>query len=394
MRVALVVPHIFMHRDILPEVIFSPGHLALSLVSELSEQDVDVTLYTPGPVETSVKNITADMSLFERELAGRGDNYIDLLKKHPFTFITLARQVQSEIIARAYHDANDGKFDLVHIYTNEEEIALPFAKLCTKPSVFTHHDPFNFLVKYKNNLPKYKDLNWISLSFAQRIGMPADTNWVGNIYHGLTDNQLTPVKKPSGDYVAYLGRIIEPKGVHLAIKAVQKYNETASMPLKLRIAGKHYAEESKDKYWREMILPELDDVNIFYDGFIEDSRMKRNFLGNARALLVPSLFDEPFGMVTLESFACGTPVIALDSGALPEIVQDGKTGFVVKKVLNWNERVDENIAAAQLTEAIKNVDSIERVDCRKSYEDNFTVQRMAHEHKSIYKSLISKLKIP
>ncbi len=379
LRVGLVVPHIFMHRDILPQVIFSPGHLALSLAKGLHEQGVDVTLFSPGSVETSVTNITADLRLFEQELAGRGDNYMDLLKKHPFTFITLARQVQSELVAKAYQMANDDKLDIIHIYTNEEEIALPFAKLCDKPVVFTHHDPFNFLVKYKSNFPKYKDFNWLSMSYAQRSGMPKDTNWVGNIYHGLDDPILKPVKQPSDDYVAFLGRIIEPKGVHLAIAAVKKYNETAKTPLRLKIAGKHYAEESKDTYWQEVIEPELGEF-VEYVGFIETSEKKRDFLGNARALLVPSLFDEPFGMVTLEAFACGTPVIALDSGALPEVIKDGVTGFVVTKS-------SETGTINNLAHALKNISSINRTACRQAYERDFTMKKMASEHALIYTSL-------
>lgn len=389
MRVALVVPHIFMHREILPQVIFSPGHLALSLAEELQKQGADVTLFTPGPVETKVRNICSDLSLFERELAGRSDTYMDLLRKHPFTFITLARQVQSELVAKAYSTANNGQFDIVHIYTNEEEIALPFAKLCQKPVVFTHHDPFNFLVKYKNNLPKYKHLNWISMSYAQRLGMPKDTNWVGNVYHGLDDPKLQPLKKPSKDYIAFIGRIIEPKGVHLAIAAVKKYNKTATKPLMLRVAGKHYAEESKDRYWQEKILPEIDNETIFYDGFLEDATAKQKFLANARALLVPSLFDEPFGVVSIEAFACGTPVVALDSGALPEVVEDEKTGYIVKKTLNWNRKADGSSAIKDLAEAIGRVDNIDRSLCRQAYETRFTLSRMAREHLEVYSKLIN-----
>lgn len=386
MRVALVVPHIFMHREILPHVIFSPGHLALSLAKGLVKNGVDVTLCTPGPVETPVTNITADLSLFERELAGRQDTYLDLLKKHPFTFITLARQVQSELIAKVYQLANDNLFDVVHIYTNEEEIALPFAKLCKKPVVFTHHDPFNFLVKYKNNFPKYKDLNWLSLSYAQRAGMPEDTNWVGNIYHGLDDDALTPVEYPTSDYVAFMGRIIEPKGVHLAISAVKKYNETAAVPIALKIAGKHYSEVSKDQYWQEVIEPQLNET-IEFVGFIDESNAKRDFLGYARALLVPSLFDEPFGMVSIEAFACGTPVIALDSGALPEVIEDGKTGFIVKKSRNWNGKVDEPATVARLIGALQHIKDVNRSSCRLAYETRFTLSKMAQGHKIVYEKL-------
>ncbi|HEY2004696.1 MAG TPA: glycosyltransferase, partial [Candidatus Saccharimonadia bacterium] len=185
LRVGLVVPHLFIHREIMPQVIFSPGRLALQLAEGLAAAGVDVTLFTPGPADTSVRNVTVDLGYFERELAARGDSYIGLLKKHPLVFVSLARQAQAELIAKAYAMANAGELDLVHIYTNEEDLALPFAQFCSKPVVFTHHDPFSFLVRYKHVFPKYAHLDWISVSLAQRREMPADTNWVANIYHGV-----------------------------------------------------------------------------------------------------------------------------------------------------------------------------------------------------------------
>ncbi len=372
-RVALVVPHIFIHRDILPGVIFSPGKLAIDLCDELQRQGNDVTLFAPGPVDTSVPVITADLSYFEHELAGRDDTYLELLKKHPFTFISLARQVQSELIAKAFQMANDDQFDVVHIYTNEEDIALPFAALCTKPVVFTHHDPFNFLVKYKNTFPKYKHLNWISMSHAQRRGMPDDTNWIGNIYHGLAADAWKPNYQPTDGYVAYLGRIIEPKGVHYAIEAVKTYNQTAKQPLKLKIAGKHYTGHSKDTYWQTRIEPELGDM-IEYVGHINNHTDKQAFLGNARALIVPSTFDEPFGMVTIEALACGTPVIGTPSGATPELIKDGVTGFVVDPTA--------------ISTTFDKLATIDRSACRQDFEKRFTLERMASEHQTIYRSLL------
>lgn len=372
LRVGIVVPHIFIHRDILPGVIFSPGQLAIALCEELAAQGIDVTLLAPGPVDTSVPVITADLSYFETELAGRGDTYLELLKKHPFTFISLARQVQSELIAKAYQLANDDQFDVIHIYTNEEDIALPFASLCQKPIVFTHHDPFNFLVKYKNTFPKYKHLNWISMSYAQRAGMPNDTNWVGNIYHGLRAEGWTPNYQPAGEYVAYLGRIVEPKGVHYAIEAIKTYNQSATSPLTLKIAGKHYTGHGKDTYWRDVIEPELGNT-VEYVGHISNLQDKQVFLGNARALIVPSTFDEPFGMVTIEALACGTPVIGTPSGATPELIRDGQTGFVV--------------SPNRIADVLGKIDSIDRHVCRQDFEQRFTLERMAQEHITIYKTL-------
>jgi glycosyltransferase involved in cell wall biosynthesis len=387
LRVGIVIPHIFMHREILPHVIFSPAKLALSLADGLTQHGVEVTLFTPGPIDTTVRNVKADLSYFEAELEGRGDSYTDLLKKHPFTFITLARQVQSELIARAYTAANNDELDIVHIYTNEEDTALPFANLCTKPVVFTHHDPFNFLVKYKSLFPKYPHLNWISMSYAQRADMPSTTNWVGNVYHGVTDPDLRAIAAPSNDYVAYFGRIIQPKGVHLAIQAVLHYNQAhPDNPVKLKIAGKHYAGHKKDSYWHEQVEPLLSGA-ISYVGFINDTKEKRDFLGNAQALIVPSLFQEPFGMVSIEAFACGTPVVALDSGALPEVVHDGKTGYIIPKSYAADGTVDETQTISHLAEALTKLSAIDRTTCRADYEQRFTAEHMCADHLAIYRKL-------
>ena len=376
-----------MHRDILPHVIFSPAKLALELAEGLKASGAQVTLFTPGPISTTAKNITADLSYFEQELKGRDDSYTDLLKKHPFTFITLARQVQSELIAKAYAMANNDQLDLVHIYTNEEDIALPFAMLCQKPVVFTHHDPFNFMVKYKNVFPKYKRLNWISMSYAQRKGMPGDTNWVGNIYHGLNEYDLTPIKHPTNDYIAYLGRIIQPKGLHLALLAVKQYNQTASSPLKLKIAGKHYAGHKKDTYWQEIVEPLLDDPNVEYVGFVGPEE-RQTFLSNAKALIVPSLFEEPFGLVSIEALACGTPVIGLNSGAIPEVINQDIFGIVVDKQTHADGTLDDQSTIEALARALPKIEKIDRQVCRRAFEARFTAERMCQEHLAVYKRLI------
>lgn len=380
LRLALVVPHLFIHRDILPRVIFSPGELAIELVEGLRNNGIEVTLYAPGPVKTSVPTVTADLSLFEQELERRGDDYLDLLKKHPATFVGLARQVQSEILAKAFLAANNDEFDIVHVYTNEEDLALPFSRLCTKPVVFTHHDPFNFLVKYKNNFPKYTDLNWISLSYAQRQTMPGNTNWVANIYHGLDSAVWRPASGTSKKYLAFLGRIVQPKGLHLAIKAVKQYNQTASEPLTLKIAGKHYADTSSDDYWQTVIEPELGE-HIEYVGFLKGTEARNTFLRDAQALIVPSLFDEPFGMVMIEALASGTPLVGLDSGAIPEIISDSN-GILVKK------HDDETKTINELVTALESIHRVEREACRRDFEKRFTIERMCSEHADLYKKLI------
>jgi glycosyltransferase involved in cell wall biosynthesis len=380
MKIGLVVPHIFMQDKILPHVIFSPGDLAIDLAENLNTLNQDITLFTPGPVKSSIKNKTADLSLFQKELDVRGDDYLDLLKKHPFAFVTLSRQVQSEIISEAYKFANDDKLDVVHIYTNEEDTALPFAELCKKPVVFTHHDPFNFLVKYKSVFPKYKHLNWVSLSIAQRSGMPKNTNWVANIYHGLPLNAYKANYKIPHNYIVYMGRIIESKGVHLAIKAVQEFNKSTDDKITLKIAGKHYSGNKKDTYWQEKIEPELSDPNIEYVGFLKNTDDKQKILEKAKALIIPSIYDEPFGMVMIEALACGTPIIGLDSGAIPEII-NSKNGILINKF-------NDQKTIQKLSLAISRVSKVDRRDCRDDFEQKYTSTRMAKDYLDVYEKLV------
>ncbi len=387
MRIGLVVPHIFMQDSLLDSVIFSPGTLAKDLAQELESQEHSVTLFSPGSVLFSGKNVTADLSYFEHELKLRGDTYIDLLKKHPLTFITLARQVQSELLAKAFVMANNDELDIVHIYTNEEDTALPFSRLCSKPVVFTHHDPFNFLANYRSLFPKYPHLNWLSISKAQRKVMPTETNWVKNIYHGLDTNRFTPNLNPQGNYIAYLGRIIEPKGVHLAVQAIKQFNQqNPTNTVKLKLAGKHYAGKTKNTYWEEQILPQIDDEIIEYVGHIKTDTEIQDFLGNAKALIVPSTFEEPFGMVMIEALACSTPIIGLDSGAIPEVI-NAQNGILVNKEFDGTT-INDASTAANLAQAINKIIDIDRKACRKSFEQHYTLRRMAQEHIEAYEQLL------
>ncbi len=376
MRVGIVVAHIFMQDALLDNVIFSPGALAIDLANGLVDAGHEVHLYTPGPVTTTTQNITADMSGFEDELKLRGYGYIELLKKHPLTFVTLARQVQAALIAQAFADANQNQLDVAHIYTNEEDIGLQFAEFCTKPVVFTHHDPYNFSSGYRALFPHKPHLNYIAISESQKKHMPSDTNWLATIYHGQPLDRYHFERTPE-DYVLFIGRVVAAKGTHLAIKAVKHYNEqNPDKPLKLKIAGKHYG----DSYFADHIEPELDDC-IEYVGFVNENTAKQALIGHAKALIVPSVFEEPFGLVLIESLACGTPVIGLDSGAIPEVITNDKTGYVVPKT-------SEQEIIKAIANNLSKLDLLDRSTCRAEFEARFTTAHMVEQHVLAYQRLL------
>lgn len=400
MKIGLIVPHIFMSDEILPNVLFAPGELSINIANKFQATGNDITLFTPSKVTTKAKNITADMGYFEKELRLRKCTYLDLLAKHPLIFISLARQVQSELIAKAYTMANHGNFDIIHVYTNEEDTAITMSALCNIPIVFTHHDPFNYYVRYKNIFPKYHKLNWISFSYAQRKSMPKDTNWIANIYHGIDLDRYLPNYQHNSNYLLYMGRIIEPKAVHLAIKAIKKYNlGHPNTKLQLKIAGKYYIEKDKPLYWRNIIKPFIDNKYIKYIGLIKDDKTKNEILANAKALIIPSTFEEPFGMVMIESLACGTPLIGLDSGSIPEIIINGVNGIIAKKIYkksnkntktNHQKIINEVRTANNLAIAIDKVNDIDRYKCRLDFENRFTSQRMCDDYLIIYKKVLNR----
>jgi glycosyltransferase involved in cell wall biosynthesis len=260
---------------------------------------------------------------------------------------------------------------------NEEELALSFAELAKMPVVLTHHEPYNYLLKYRSLFPKYAaSRNFISISKSQRASLP-QANWVGNVHHGLAPEKFQLQEKKS-DYFAFLGRIIEPKGVHLAIQAALKAG------VKLKIAGKHYGQTEKDDYWQNFIAPHIDGKQIEYVGFLSTTAEKQDFLGGARAMIMPSTWEEPFGLVVLEAFACGTPVIALNRGALTEIISPGVNGVVV------DYEVNQDIVVANLANSMKNITELvgSPSEIRDSFTSSFTAAKMAAGYLDVYRKLI------
>jgi glycosyltransferase involved in cell wall biosynthesis len=204
----------------------------------------------------------------------------------------------------------------------------------------------------------------VSISDAQRTPVP-DAGWVRTIHHGLPAQSLTPLpRKPS--YLAVLGRISPEKGMDRAIRIGEK----CGLPVK--IAAK--IDRVDVQYFQETIRPLLNPPHAEHIGEIGDAD-KSEFLSGAYALLAPLDWPEPFGLVLIEAMACGTPVIAFNRGSVPEVVEDGLTGFVVS---------DEAGALA----AIERLPQLSRVAIRRRFEQRFTARRMADDYLSVYAELM------
>jgi glycosyltransferase involved in cell wall biosynthesis len=210
----------------------------------------------------------------------------------------------------------------------------------------------------------FPDMPLVSISNAQRRPIP-DANYVGTVYHGLP-RDLTLTLNPRGGYLAFLGRISPEKRVDRAI-AISR-----AVGLPLRIAAK--VDRVDEVYFRAEIEPLLNQPGIDYIGEIDD-RSKQSFLGEARALLFPIDWPEPFGLAMIEAMACGTPVLAFRHGAVAEVIDQGVTGYVV-------DSVDEAVCA------LGRVVALDRSAVRRRFEERFTVSRMAHDYCRVYERLI------
>ena len=212
----------------------------------------------------------------------------------------------------------------------------------------------------------FPEIPLVSISRDQRRPLARPINWVGNVYHGLPRDLLPFSANPMGDYLAFLGRISPEKRPDRAIQIA------ARAGMKLKIAAK--IDRADQEYWDDTIAPMIaTHRNVEYIGEINEAQ-KADFLGNAKALLFPIDWPEPFGLVMIEAMACGTPVVAFRCGSVPEVVNAGKSGFIVRTL-------EEAVAA------LAKLETLDRQKVRDTFEKRFTVERMAQDYLTIYRGL-------
>ncbi|HZZ63466.1 MAG TPA: glycosyltransferase family 4 protein [Roseiarcus sp.] len=253
------------------------------------------------------------------------------------------------------------EFDLLHFHLDY----YPFSVMSRQSTPFltTLHGRLD-LPEHEPVFSTFPTISVVSVSNAQRRPAP-NAHWIGTVHHGMPDDLLRPVPaNPS--YLAFLGRISPEKRVDRAIHIAER----CGLPLK--IAAK--VDPVDEDYFEEMIRPLLAKPHVEYVGEIADAQ-KSEFLSRAVALIVPIDWPEPFGLVMIEALACGAPVIAFNRGAVPELIEDGVTGFVVE---------DETSAVG----AVRHLSRLSRTAIRKRFEERFTARRMARDYLAVYRDLL------
>ncbi len=253
------------------------------------------------------------------------------------------------------------EFDVIH--NHHDYWMLPLSEMTSTPLLTTLHGRLD-LPDIAAAFMSYPKSYFVSISNSQR-GPLAMLNWVRTIYHGL-DLKEFEFNPRHGSYLAFLGRITWEKRPDLAIQMARR----SGVPLK--IAAKIEGRES-EQYFEEYIKPHVDGKFIEYIGEISD-REKSEFLGNALALAFPIDWPEPFGLAVIEALACGTPVLARPFGSIPELLQDGVTGYCHREI-------------EVLAERVKDIQSIDRQGCRDWVEQRFSLQRMTEDYIDVYREL-------
>lgn len=259
------------------------------------------------------------------------------------------------------------QYDIIH--NNFDGYPLVFSKLVKTPVISTIHGFSS--PQIKDLYMRYDNTSYVSISYADRRNCP-EMNWVANIYHGINVDKV-PFGAESQGYYAYLGRVHPTKGVHLAIQAALKAG------VKLKIAAfLNENDKGEMAYWNEQCLPYIDGQQIVYLGEA-DEKAKYELLSGAIATLCPIQWEEPFGLVFIESMATGTPVIAFNRGSVSEIIKNNIGGIVVEP---------DNMTA--FIDAMGVASTLNRQAVRDYAEANFSISHMIDQYEQAYDQILTK----
>jgi glycosyltransferase involved in cell wall biosynthesis len=338
MRIAQVAP---LTEAVPPKLYGGTERVVSWLTEELVALGHDVTLFASGDSRTSAQLDATWPKALRLDGSIRDPNALHML-----------------MLERVRQRARD--FDILHFHLDY----YPFSLFSRQPTPFvtTLHGRLD-LPEQQPVFSAFPNIALVSISQAQRRPMPK-VRWIGTVHHGVPERLLMP-RPVAPSYLAFLGRIAPEKGVDRAIRIARHCG------IPLRIAAK--VDKVDIEYFETVIRPHIVAPHVEFIGEIRDEQ-KSEFLSGACAVIMAIDWPEPFGLSMIEAMACGTPVIAFNRGSVPEVVEDGLTGFVVE---------DEMSAAI----AVDRLGELSRERIRTRFEERFTARRMARDYLAIYRSL-------
>ena len=342
MRIAQIAP---LMESVPPRLYGGTERIVSYLTEELVHMGHDVTLFASGDSMTAAKLIGCVPQALRLD-----SNIRDII---PYYMLMLDRVRQQA-----------GEFDILHFHI--DQFHFPLFRYMAGRTVTTTHG--------RQDLPDLKplyigfgDMPLVSISNDQRRPV-LKANFIQTIYHGLPTDLHKPVFNPRGGYVAFIGRIAAEKRPDRAIQIAR------SLGIPLKIAAK--VDRADEGYFREVIAPLLNGPGVEFVGEINEQQ-KNEFLGEAMALLFPVDWPEPFGLSMIEAMACGTPVLAFRCGSVPEVIDQGVSGFIV-------DNLEEAVGA------LPRVIALDRQAVRRRFEERFTATRMAKDYLGVYRALLKR----
>jgi glycosyltransferase involved in cell wall biosynthesis len=341
MRIAQIAP---LYESVPPRLYGGTERVVSWLTEELVRRGHEVTLFATGDSRTAARLVAA----YPRGLR------LDPSPPDPVALHTIE-------LAQAFERA--ASFDVIHCHV--DYLAFPYGRLVDTPVVHTLHGRLD-LRHLVHLFAQFPEAPLVSISDAQREPLRAlSLSWQATVHHGLPMAAVPWRARNDGRYLAFLGRISPEKRPDLAIAVAKQ------LGVPLRIAAK--VDVPDREYFDKIIRPLLNHPLIEYVGEVGESQ-KWEFLGEARCLIFPIDWPEPFGLAMIEALACGTPVVARACGSAPEIVRDGEVGFLGDTV-------------EQLVAAVKRVDLIDRARCRAYAEERFSIGVMTDRYEAVYRAL-------
>lgn len=327
--------------------------IAEGMINELLARGHEATLIGAGQCETKAKFI----QIFPQTISERKFDSATVEVSRPL-------RIETAYIAKVmeYLLDNDGEFDVVFNHMRGGYLLLPLARFLKTPIISVMHLPI--FEEVADVLRMFENPNVITISSAQRKPAP-DVNYLATVYNGVNLAEFPFNPKPN-DYFLFMGAMGEHKAPHLAIEAAK----AAGVKLIL-VGGK-----KREPYFSQKILPQIDNKRIQYVGEVSGEKRIELFK-NAQGFLFPIQWEEPFGLVVIEAMACGVPIIAFNRGAMAEIIENGKNGFLVEN-------------ADKMAEAIGKINQIDRAACRRTVEEKFTYQKMVDGYLSAAEKVMKK----
>lgn len=341
------------------DIIYAPIDLALATADGLARRGHTVDFFGPvGTRPTAARAVTRGL----RPLVSNEPEYSKLLANIAAHSDNVLAVWDSYLAGEMFRRAAKGEYDLLHFH--HAEVAMPFIESYPNvPVAYTIHDPIDEQMKEMLDMHFTPQQHIISISDKQRETAP-ELPYVATIYNGIDTEAFKPSPDAREDYLLVAARIVPQKGIAEAVQVAQKTGD------RLLIIGPVYPD--RQAYFDQHIKPFLND-KIQWLGAKSHAEVVHYFQ-RAKAFLMPIKWEEPFGVTVTEAMACGTPVVAFARGAMPEIIQHGKTGFLVHTV---NE----------MAEAVRNIQSINPEDCRQHVLEKFSTTAMLEHYEAVFTRL-------